>query len=451
MKSEPLLKPAPERRSDSRASEPQVIRVGLLGFGTVGRGVYQMLRDNGEEIARKVGCPLEIARIGVRDPKKPRSLPAQLFTDDIESILDDPTIDVIAEVIGGLEPAGRYVEKALRGGKHVVTANKELIAKDGSRLVHLAKARQLDLHYEAAVGGGIPLVQPLKHQLAGNDVIQLIGILNGTTNYILTRMTLHNATLEEALAEAQAHGYAEADPTSDIEGHDTAYKIAILGSIACGKQIPVEGVYREGIGKVSGEDVRYASRLGYVIKLVGYAEPMGPNAVLVRVHPSLIPKDHPLASVNDVYNALWIHGDFVGDVMLSGKGAGSEPTASAVVGDLLDIGRNIRVGGPGSAIPYDVGIESASIEQLITAYYVRLIVKDRPKVLGIVALEFGEFEVSLSAMEMRVLDPEKELGEIVFLTHRCLEANFRQAIARISRLDVVVEVCGWIRVESPDA
>jgi len=450
MRSEQSVTPPQGARPPAPPARRKVIRVGLLGFGTVGRGVYQMLSDNGEEIARKVGCPLEVVRIGVRDPKKPRSLPAEIFTCDVESILDDPSIDVITEVIGGLQPAGAYVEKALRQGKHVVTANKELIAREGSRLVHLAKQLQLDLHYEAAVGGGIPLVQPLKHQLAGNDVIQLIGILNGTTNYILTRMSLHNATLEEALAEAQAHGYAEADPTNDVEGHDTAYKIAILGSIACGKQIPIEGVYREGILKVRSEDVRYAAMLGYVIKLVGYAEPMGPNSVLVRVHPSLIPKDHPLASVNDVYNALWIHGDFVGDVMLSGKGAGSEPTASAVVGDLLDIGRNIWVGGPGSAIPYDVGIETASIERLITAYYVRLIVRDRPKVLGIVALEFGEFEVSLSAMEMRVLDPERELGEIVFLTHRCLEANFRQAIERISRLDVVVEVCNWIRVESPE-
>jgi len=329
----------------------------------------------------------------------------------------------------------------------VVTANKELMAKEGSRLVHLAKDRGLDLHYEAAVGGGIPLVQPLKHQLAGNDVIKMMGILNGTTNYILTKMSREGADFADVLAEAQAKGYAEADPTNDVDGFDATYKISILASIAFGKQVPVAGVYREGIRNLTKDDFHYADVLGYTIKLLGIVQPVNENRVLARVHPTLIPKNHPLAAVNDVYNALWVHGDFVGDLMFSGRGAGSDPTASAVVGDLIDVGRNVAIGGQGSAIPWDLGIETEPIGSLETEYYLRLIVKDRPKVLGQIALIMGEYDVSLAAMEMRVIDPVAGLGEIVFLTHKCREENFRKALADIEKSDIVDRVCNWIRVE----
>ncbi|MBC8063901.1 MAG: homoserine dehydrogenase [Chlorobia bacterium] len=429
------------------SSANRVLRVGILGFGTVGSGAYRMLKDNRDAIQRKVGFGMEVVRIGIRDIGKPRDLPSDLFTDDLESIVDDPSIDVILELIGGVDPAGRLVERALNNGKNVVTANKELMAKEGSRLVHLAKSKGLDLHYEAAVGGGIPIVQPLKHQLAGNDVLKMMGILNGTTNYILTKMSRENADFGDVLAEAQAKGYAESDPTNDIDGFDTTYKISILASIAFGKQVPVAGVYREGIRSITKEDIRYADVLGYVIKLLGIVEPLSADRLLVRVHPTLIPKGHQLASVSDVYNALWIHGDFVGDLMFSGRGAGSDPTASAVIGDLIDVGRNVAIGGQGSAIPWDMGIETEPIESLETEYYLRLRVKDKPKVLGQLAMIFGEFDVSLAAMEMRVVDAVAELGEIVFLTHKCNEGNFRKALAEVGKSDIVDRVCNWIRVE----
>lgn len=430
------------------SSANRVLRVGILGYGTVGSGAYRMMQDNREAIERKVGFGMDVVRIGVRDSAKQRDLPGDIFTTDLESIVDDPSIDVILELIGGVDPAGRLVERALNNGKNVVTANKELMAKDGSRLVHLAKSKGLDLHYEAAVGGGIPIVQPLKHQLAGNDVLKMMGILNGTTNYILTKMSREGADFEEVLAEAQAKGYAESDPTNDVDGFDTTYKISILASIAFGKQVPVEGVYREGIRAVSKEDIRYADVLGYVIKLLGIVEPLAEDRLLVRVHPTLIPKGHQLASVGDVYNALWIHGDFVGDLMFSGRGAGSDPTASAVIGDLIDVGRNVAIGGQGSAIPWDMGIETEPIESLCTEFYLRLIVKDKPRVLGQLALIMGEYDVSLAAMEMRVVDAVAELGEIVFLTHKCREGNFRKALAEVEKSDIVERVCNWIRVES---
>ena len=404
-----------------------------------------MLQDNREAITRKIGLGFEVVRIGIRDSSKTRQVDPSLFTCDLDSIVDDPSIDVILELIGGVDPAGTLVEKALLSGKHVVTANKELIAKQGSRLVHLAKSKGLDLHYEAAVGGGIPLIQPLKHQLAGNAVLKMMGILNGTTNYILTKMQREGAEFDEVLKEAQAKGYAEADPTNDVDGFDTSYKIAILASIAFGKQVPMEGVYREGIRSITKLDIRYADLLGYCIKLLGIVEPVGEDHILARVHPTLIPKSHPLASVDGVYNALWLHGDFVGDVMFSGRGAGSDPTASAVVGDFIDVGRNIFGAGAGSAIPYDTGMLTVPISDLRSSYYLRIRVQDRPKVLGVIATEFGNYDVSLAAMEMKTLTEGK--GEIVFLTHPCREQSFRASLEALRKSGTVEDVCNWFRVE----
>lgn len=413
----------------------------------MGTGAYRMLKDNSDAITRKVGWPIEVARIGIKHSEKERMLSADHFTTDLDSIVDDPSIDVILELIGGTDPAGRLVERALRNGKHVVTGNKELIAREGSRLLTLAHERGLDLHYEAAVGGGIPLVQPLKHQLAGNDVLKMMGILNGTTNYILTKMTEEGAELETVLKEAQAKGYAEADPSADVDGYDAAYKIAILASIAFGKQVPIEEVYREGIRNVSKTDIGYAEILGYKIKLLGIVEPVGADRISIRVHPTMIPKDHPLASVNGVYNAVWIHGDFVGDLMFSGRGAGSDPTASAVVGDLIDVGRSIARGAGGSTIVYETGMKTEPIDSLRTSYYVRLVVLDKPKVLGSIATAFGEHEVGLAAMEMRVIDTARNLGEIAFLTHPCIEGDFKRALQDIESTGIVKSVASWIRVE----
>ncbi|HXH60544.1 MAG TPA: homoserine dehydrogenase [Fimbriimonadaceae bacterium] len=421
------------------------ITVGLLGFGTVGEGTYRMICDNEEEILQKIGIPIEVRRIGVRDASKPRSLPGEFFTTDLESIVDDPEIAVVVELIGGEEPALSLIDRSLDNGKHVVTANKELIAKHGSRLVTKARDNRLDLHFEAAVGGGIPIVQPLKHQLAGNDIVKMMGVLNGTSNYILTKMYADGASFEEALAGAQEQGYAEADPTNDVDGYDTMYKIAILAAIAFGKQVPLDGIYREGIRRIGERDMHYAEVLGYRIKLLGIVEEAGPGEILIRVHPTLVPADHQIAKVEDAYNALWLHGDFVGDLMFSGRGAGSFPTASAVVGDLIDVARNIVVGGAGSAIPYGEGMSCKPIADLETRYYIRLVVTDRPNTLGRIATVFGEAGVGLSAMEMRTLDNEQ--GEIVFMTHKCKESAFTTALELVETLLVVSSLESWIRVE----
>lgn len=436
----------PETLSSTSPDQTRVVRAGLLGFGTVGEGTYRMLLDNADAVLAKTGARVEITRIGVKDLAKPRSLPADRFTDDLASIATDPEIDVVLELIGGEDPAAQIVELALDHGKHVVTANKELIAKHGSRLVSKARELALDLHFEAAVGGGIPVVQPLKHQLAGNDVIKLMGILNGTTNYILTQMEEQGADFAEALAEAQAKGYAEADPTNDVDGFDTMYKISILAAITFGKQIPLENVSREGIRRVAAADIAHARAFGYKIKLLGVCEQAEPGRVLVRVHPALVPHDHQLASVRDVYNAVWLQGDFVGDLMFSGRGAGADPTASAVVGDLIDVVRNIIIQGSGSAIPYGDGMLTAPIETLETRYYLRLEVQDRPGTLGDIATAFGRRGVSLATMQMR--SKPGGLGEIAALTHVSKEGDLLLALDEIATLPAVSKVENWIRVES---
>lgn len=418
----------------------------MLGFGTVGSGVYRMLADNRASIEKRIGLPIEWAKIGIRDASKPRDADPALFTTDLREVVEDPTVDAIIEVMGGTNPAGECIQRALELGKHVVTANKELIAKQGPALMRLAAQNGLDLHFEAAVGGGIPLIQPLKHQLAGNDVLKMMGIVNGTTNYILTRMSEAKLSLEDALKEAQDKGYAEADPSADVDGWDARYKTAILASIAFSQEVAPDKVYCEGIRGVSASDIRFGWILGYRIKLLGIVEAL-PNGILARVHPTLLPRKHPLANVHDVYNAVQIKGDFVGDVIFSGRGAGSAPTASAVVGDLIDVGRNIRLGGAGNVTALDREATMLPIEDLVSRFYLRMRVSDRPKVLGTIAACLGDFEVSLAAMEMRVISEEDEEGEIVFLTHACREASFRAAIAAVLKTDVVHRVESWFRVE----
>lgn len=427
-------------------AEQRSIRVGILGFGTVGEGTYRMIVENEEEILQKIGCPIDVVKIGVRDTSKSRVASSSLFTTDLESIVTDPETDVVLELIGGEEPANTLVETALLAGKHVVTANKELIAKHGSRLVSLARQKGLDLHFEAAVGGGIPIVQPLKHQLAGNDIVKMMGVLNGTSNYVLSKMYNDEATFEDALKEAQEQGYAEADPSNDIDGIDTKYKISILAAIAFGRQVPLEKVHCEGIRGIQQKDMHYAEVLGFRIKLLGIVEEVETNEILIRVHPTLVPEEHQIAKVEDAYNALWIHGDFAGDLMFSGKGAGSFPTASAVVGDLIDVARNMLASGNGSAIPYGTGMSCRPMSELESRYYIRLVVTDKPNTLGKIATVFGEANVGLAAMEMRTLDNEQ--GEIVFLTHLCREADFVNSLAEVRRLPVVSSLENWIRVEN---
>ncbi|MBA4293050.1 homoserine dehydrogenase [bacterium] len=429
----------------STSADIRTIRLGFLGFGTVGEGTYRMLVDNADEVFAKTSAKFEVVRVGVRDLTKVRGVAAEFITDDLRSVVLDPSIDVVLELMGGEEPAGEMVQLALEQGKHVVTANKELIAKHGSRLIGKAKSRGLDLHFEAAVGGGIPVVQPLKHQLAGNDVIKMMGILNGTTNFILSKMEAEGADFGEVLAEAQRLGYAEADPSADVDGFDTMYKISILAAICFGKQIPLEDVHREGIRSVSAADMKYAKQFGYKIKLLGICEEIGEGEVMVRVHPTFVPLGHQLANVNGVYNAVWLHGDFVGDLMFSGRGAGADPTASAVVGDLIDVARNMVAGGSGSAIPYGVGMRVTSIKELESRYYVRFEVEDQPGTLGDIATSFSRYQVGLAQMEMVTKVGGK--GEIAFMTHVCQEGNFRLALEAVASLGCVSRLEGWFRVE----
>ena len=309
----------------------RTIKIGLLGFGNVGSGAYALLNANLEDIQRKVGALVEVKRVVVRDTSKARPVaydPA-LLTTDVEAVLGDPEIDVVCELIGGVDPAHEYVLRALRAGKQVVSANKELIAKEGESILREAQSHSCDFLFEGAVAGGIPIILPMKSSLAGNRVDQVKGIVNGTTNYILSKMTLEGAEYSDVLAEAQRLGYAEADPTSDVEGFDAQYKIAILSSIAFTSRVSVEDVYVEGITRVSQSDIRYARDLGYVIKLLAVGTRSGTDCVQVRVHPALIPQRHPLASVNDAFNAIFLRGDAVGDVMFYGRGAGMMPTGSA--------------------------------------------------------------------------------------------------------------------------
>jgi len=422
------------------------IRVALLGFGTVGAGTYRMLQANRAAIESKIGAKLDIARIGIRDSEKPREAPRDLFTTDVESIVTDAHIDVVLELIGGSDPAYELIQKALERGKHVITANKELLAKRGHELMRIAASEGLDLHFEAAVGGGIPLIQALKHQLAGNDVLKMIGILNGTTNYILTQMSRSHMEYSQALDEAQSLGYAEADPANDVEGCDVRYKLAILASIAFGKAVSPEHVYCDGITNIETRDIELAHFFGYEIKLLGIVEPFGEDRLLARVHSAFVPKDHPLASVHGVNNALWIRGDFVGDLMFSGRGAGGDPTASAVVGDLIDVCRNMRLGGAANTIVPIHDARMLPIEDVVSRFYLRIIVDDKPSVLGAIATVLGQHDISLATMEMRVLDEER--GEIVFMTHACSERDFRSAVLMIENLPIVRKVANWLHVES---
>ena len=333
--------------TDTKTDKTQ-INVGLLGFGVVGSGTVRVLAQNAEAITRKVGLPVVVTRVAVRDKSKPRDadLDPALLTERAEDVTDDPDIDIVCELIGGVDPAHDLVLRAIQNGKNIVTANKEMMAKAGHDLLHEAEDRGLDFDFEGSVGGGIPIIQPLKQALAANHFTEIMGIVNGTTNYILSKMTAEDADFADVLAEAQARGYAESDPTNDVEGYDAQYKTAILSSIAFTSRVLPEQIYVEGITKISKRDIEVARELGYVIKIVGIGQDLG-DALQIRVHPVLLPKAHPLASVNDVYNGIYLKGDAVGDVMFYGRGAGSLPTGSAVAGDVIEIARNIRRGATG--------------------------------------------------------------------------------------------------------
>lgn len=422
------------------------IGIGLLGFGTVGRGVYRVLQQNRELITNRLGATLAVRKVLVRDPQKDRGIevPPALFTADPAAILTDPAVQIVVEVVGGVEAARRYVIEALTRGKSVVTANKDLLAAHGQELFAAAAATGADLFFEASVAGGIPIIKILKEALAGNRIIEVMGIVNGTTNYILTKMSEEGAAFETVLQEAQAKGYAEADPTSDVAGLDAARKIAILASIAFNSRIKLEDVYVEGITRVTPADIRYAHELGYVVKLLGIARET-PEGIEVRVHPALVPVAHPLAAVRDVFNAVFVRGDAVGDTMFYGRGAGELPTASAVVGDIIAAARNIRyqMRGTTGCTCFETK-RVKPITAVETSYYLRLRVTDKPGVLAGIAAAFGNNMVSLAAVIQKTTG---EIAELVLVTHRVREANLRAAVEELRRLPTVEAVANIIRVE----
>lgn len=424
------------------------INVGLLGLGTVGAGTIEVLRRNKEEIARRAGREIRISHASARDLTKPRSFSLEgiELLSSADALVTHPDIDIVCELIGGLDPAKSFALRALENGKHVVTANKEMIAKEGHDLMELASAKKLDFQFEGSVAGGIPIIQPMKNGLSGNRINEVMGIINGTTNYILTKMAKDHADFDSVLAEAKAHGYAEVDPTNDIEGYDAQYKIAILSSIAFTSRVHVNEVYVEGITGASKADFIWAEELGYVIKLVGIARRVGDNGMQVRVHPTLLPKSHPLASTNDVYNAILIRGDSVGDVMFYGRGAGSGPTGSAVVGDIMDVCRNLIYGSTGRiACTCFENKTMLPFEEVNTRHYLRMRVEDKPRVLAAIASVLGEHDISIETVVQKAATEDK--AEIVWVTHHALCKNVIAAIKRIEALPVVQEVSNWLIVE----
>ncbi|EAX46526.1 Homoserine dehydrogenase [Thermosinus carboxydivorans Nor1] len=425
----------------------KVIQVGLLGMGTVGSGVVKLLAANAQDIARKVGAPVRIKKVLVRDPEKPRPglLPDQLVF-DAAAVIDDADIDIIVEVMGGEQPAKDYILQALNRGKHVVTANKDVVAKYGRELFAAAEANHVDFLFEASVGGGIPIIRPLKQCLAANKISEVMGIVNGTTNYMLTQMTQHRLDFATALRQAQAAGYAEADPTADVGGWDAARKIAILASIAFGTRVTVDDVYVEGITTIGAEDIEYARELGYVLKLLAVAKETD-KGIDVRVHPAFIPHHHPLAAVQDVFNAIYVRGDAVGETMFYGRGAGQMPTASAVVADIIDVARDIRhhVSSRILCTCYEQK-PLCPIEQTASPYYIRMLVEDKPGVLAAIAGAFGAQQVSLhSVIQKRKVD---NWAEVVLITYRVSHASLRLAINTIEGMSIVGKVQNVIRVET---
>jgi homoserine dehydrogenase len=420
------------------------IRIGLLGCGNVGGALVTLLAQQGDAIEARTGLRLEVAKVAVRNLSKVRSvaLPDACLTHDANEVVNDPTIDIVVEVIGGIEPARSLVIDALKAGKPVVTGNKELLANVGADLFAAADAAGVDLLFEAAVAGGIPLIRPLRESLIGERITRVLGIVNGTTNYILTKMSDEGASYADALAEAQSLGYAERDPTADVEGYDAGAKAAIIASIAFGVSVVAGDVYHEGIAGLTADDIGFAHRLGYEVKLLAVAEQGDDGRVAVRVHPAMLPKGHPLASVRDSFNAVFVEGEAVGQLMFYGRGAGGMPTASAVLGDLIDAAGNLRKGSHAS-IGRLPRAEICPIDEVRSEYYLNLEVADRPGVLHSVAGVFAEHGVSIRSMEQEGLGDEARL---VFITHEAPESAIQATLRDLGGLDVVDRITSMLRV-----
>jgi homoserine dehydrogenase len=426
----------------------EVIRVGVLGCGHVGSALVRLVTEHAALVEARAGVKVEVARVAVRNLAKERDVdvPAERFTHDAAEVVADPGVDLVVEVIGGIEPARTLILDALKAGKPVVTANKELLANFGEELFQAAEAAGVDLLFEASVAGGIPLIRPLRESLAGDRIRRIMGIVNGTTNFVLTRMTESGASFHDALAEAQTLGYAERDPTADVEGYDAAAKAAIIASIAFGARVVAGDVYREGISGVTPQDIASARRLGYVVKLLAIAEEVDGD-VAVRVHPAMVPAGHPLAAVRDSFNAVFIEADAVGDLMLYGRGAGGMPTASAVLGDLVDAAKNLRGGGRGATVGTFGRKRVRPIDEMEAQFYVLVEVADRPGVLAAIASAFGRHQVSIKSMQQQGIADDARL---IFVTHKARERDLQATMHDVRQLDVVHKVGSVLRVVGED-
>ncbi|OLN32763.1 homoserine dehydrogenase [Desulfosporosinus metallidurans] len=423
------------------------IQIGILGLGTVGTGVVKILQQNAEAIQTRTHCEINIKGILDRDLHREREVSGDfILTDQPEKILQDPEIDIIVEVMGGIEPARTFILEAFQHGKHVVTANKDLLALHGHELLDAADKAGKELHFEASVGGGIPIIATLKESLVANRITALIGIINGTTNYILTAMADQGRDYAEVLAEAQQLGYAEADPSSDVDGLDAARKLAILSSIAFNSRVALNDVFVEGISRITREDLAYAAELGCTIKLLAIAKHQE-EGIEVRVHPAILPLTHPLASVNGVYNAIFVIGDAVGETMYYGRGAGSLPTGSAIVSDVMRIVNNIQANStsPSNCTCYlELPLKAAS--DFHTAFYIRLLVKDEPRVLATLALLFAEANISFASIIQKPRGHHQ--AEIVLVTHPCREGSLQEALDSVKAYSKVLTIQNVIRFES---
>ena len=428
---------------------PQSIGVGLLGLGVVGGGVAQALRRRRVVLAKAIGGPIRLVRALVKDPTKPRylNLFPSVLTTNAARILEDPHIQIVVELMGGEEPAGEYVRRALLQGKHVVTANKDLMSQQGSALLDLADERGLNLRFEGAVGGAIPIVGSLTEDLLGNDISSIHAIINGTTNFILTSMADEGMGAEDALGRAQQLGYAEADPSKDVSGLDAAYKLAILASLAFHTRVDPRQVFRQGIAGLSAKDFRYARELGYAIKLLAIAKAQR-SGVEVRVHPALIPEGHLLAKVGGVFNAVEVAGEPMGRAFFHGLGAGADPTTSAVLGDMVHVGRMMVAGGrPLKRVPDDAALPVKEMAEVETRYYFRLNVPDRAGVLSQITRVLGDQDISIASIIQKDADALTGTAEIVITTHPAREAAVQRSLALLEGLDVVKEVSNMIRLE----
>jgi len=429
--------------------EKQSIGIGLMGLGVVGSQVAKVLIDRAETLAEQVGCPLVLRKIAVQDLSKKRSpeVASQLFTTDADEILTNPEIDVVVEAIGSETPALDYLKKALLGGKHVVTSNKEVIAKHGMELLALAQQQGVGLHYEAAVGGGIPLISPFQHDLSANKISGIYAIINGTTNFILTRMAREGEDFSSALKRAQELGYAEPNPRNDVEGIDAAYKLAILGSLAFRTQVRPQDIYCEGISRLGSRDFQYARELGFAIKLLAIAK-QSDESIEVRVHPVFIPEDSLLAEVDGVHNAVLVEGDLVGKVLFFGEGAGALPTSSAVIADIVVAAQDVML-GIGSRVRYGSlsGKTIKPMSEIETRYYLRINVADCPGVLAHISKILGDRLISISSVIQKLTDLVAQTAEIVIMTHPTKEKAMQQALDELAHLTTVKEISNFVRVE----